>query len=940
MSSLKLSPSQAAISEQKSRQLLDSLRFPGMNERRQHLYEAHTGTFSWIFQPDTRHQHRTVKAKVKITPRPGESYWMSPGSSAEDSGEEPSAPASRVQDPIAEQDTRPWDDFADWLKSESRIYWISGKPGSGKSTLVKFLVDSRKTTEALDIWSQGCGVLSHFFWKPGSLLQRSVKGLLLSLLHQLLSADTTFLESIFAPYLASDLITKSEPSDWSEKELEMALFEALKMLPYRLCIFMDGLDEVCQPEGLLSLLQLVGKLQEIPTIKLCMASRPEPALRSKLSKYRNLRLQDLNAKDMTDYARDILDRCWDDSPISRRSQRSILDALVKKAEGVFLWLRLALKDLQIGILNGDDYEDLMQRLQDLPPELHELYWDMWKRQNESTKAYRDASARYFNILIEARNTRKIDILEPSEVASLFIPRSGISLLEMMGATDAGTQISVFGRHVPRPTSTLEHWERGREAIVRKCAGIIEVSCDRKDDEILHWRHLPLPLHRLVFIHRSAYDFLTDTEHGREILSFDTSSQGFRRLSMINGVLTRLMLVADPRYRELMLCEVIYALSTIREPELDDQVQTTLSFCWQCFNKIRKRRPAHWLSSSFDFLSVAAFPRSSFHHFIVGHIKKSENPAELATRVLRSIHYLWGRKGSIFKPEKDASSLIESLLALGADAHAIDLLMPGQASESFSGFVSNISPFGGFIKEATICDNVDPEYLRKCLNLFLAQKPALDQRIALSFWVFREAAGRISVDLMQDIRSQNHEPEGWDADLYLLDVNIAFLVQVMLERIGPPSLATVPLLHLDTLEPSARTIIVSCGSIELIRQLGSCPITFRVRDSDISRLVVDMFRPWLCSNSRKELTEHPAWKELLQEVPKALAIHSSSVPTKLEPYEGMHWELMEEIGCEYVKAPAKPRKRKGKKQKKAGNIGEARKDEREKLEQRHSRLGQQ
>lgn len=274
MSSLELSSSQAAVSEQKRRELLDSLRFPGMNERRQHLHEAHTGTFSWIFEPDTRPQHRPIKARVKITLRSGECYWMSPESSADDSGEEASAPVSRVRNPTTGQDDRPWDDFEDWFKSESRMYWISGKPGSGKSTLVKFLVDSRKTTAALDVWSQGCKVLSHYFWKPGSLLQKSVKGLLLSLLHQLLSPDTTFFEYIFAPYLNSTFVTKSEPSDWSEKELETALFEALRLFPYRLCIFMDGLDEVCQPEGLLSLLQLVEKLQKVPTIKLCVASRP------------------------------------------------------------------------------------------------------------------------------------------------------------------------------------------------------------------------------------------------------------------------------------------------------------------------------------------------------------------------------------------------------------------------------------------------------------------------------------------------------------------------------------------------------------------------------------------------------------------------------------------------------------------------------------------
>lgn len=608
---------------------------------------------------------------------------------------------------------------------------------------------------------------------------------------------------------------------------------------------------------------------------------------------------------MTEYARDILDRCWNDSPISRKSQRSVLNTLVEKAEGVFLWLRLAMKDLQIGILNGDVYDDLMQRLQDLPPELHELYWDMWKRQNEGTRAYRDASARYFNILIEAESLRDVSIMGPSRIEALPAFRSNMYLLDMMGATDAETQNSVFGKHVSRLTDTLEHWEMGSQAILRKCAGMLELSCNESAGGGVIWRHLPLPLHQLVFIHRSAYDFLVDTEHGRRIRSFDTSSQCFRRLSMVKGVLARLMMVPAPDYSELMLCEVILALSTIRDPELDEELQTTLSFCWKCFNSIRTRRPASRMLSPCDFLSVAAFPRPSFHQFIVGHITKSENPAELATTVLRSMHYIWGQEGSIFNPEKEASNLIESLLSLGADANAIGLLMPGQVSQWFSGVVSNITPFGSFMKEATICDHVDPEYLKKCLNLFLAQKPALDHRIALSFWVRHEADDQITVNLVPDLVHNNGAIEAYGLDDYLLDVNIGFLLQAMLVRIGSPSLATVPQLHLETAKPSAGAIIVSCESSGERMKLASCPLTFHVRDSEISRLVVDMFWPWLCSNSRKELTDDPTWKEIFREVPDNLALHASSVPSMLEPYEGVHMELMAEIGCEYVKAPDNP-----------------------------------
>lgn len=56
-----------------------------------------------------------------------------------------------------------WDSFIDWLKSDSNIYWISGKAGSGKSTLVKFIVSDSQTLDILNIWKPDPLITSHFF---------------------------------------------------------------------------------------------------------------------------------------------------------------------------------------------------------------------------------------------------------------------------------------------------------------------------------------------------------------------------------------------------------------------------------------------------------------------------------------------------------------------------------------------------------------------------------------------------------------------------------------------------------------------------------------------------------------------------------------------------------------------------------------------------------
>lgn len=87
------------------------------------------------------------------------------------------------QDPIA-----PWDDFATWLKSSHGLYWMNGKAGSGKSTLMNYVCQSDRRFQLLKDWCTGRQLLTptYFFWAAGSSQQKSVEGLLRSLVYQLL----------------------------------------------------------------------------------------------------------------------------------------------------------------------------------------------------------------------------------------------------------------------------------------------------------------------------------------------------------------------------------------------------------------------------------------------------------------------------------------------------------------------------------------------------------------------------------------------------------------------------------------------------------------------------------------------------------------------------------------------------------------------------------
>ena len=75
------------------------------------------------------------------------------------------------------------------VQTDSPLVWISGKAGSGKSTLMKYLYWPLQLQEFLQIRASGSpSILSGFlFYERGvSVLQRSREGLMRAMLHQVL----------------------------------------------------------------------------------------------------------------------------------------------------------------------------------------------------------------------------------------------------------------------------------------------------------------------------------------------------------------------------------------------------------------------------------------------------------------------------------------------------------------------------------------------------------------------------------------------------------------------------------------------------------------------------------------------------------------------------------------------------------------------------------
>lgn len=550
LDNMALNASTQASQEQRER-LLRSLKFPGFNERRNQVDNAYEKTFRWVFAGDGD--------DVDQLENEAPSHPVGHDTDSAESGESEDSDASGSEDANSEYGLYKirWDSFSNWLSSTDQVYWISGKPGSGKTTLVKHIVAHSQTQKSLDIWNSGSLILSHFFWRPGTAMQQNIKGLLCSLLYQLLQCSVTALNHVLSSIATANM--KDADTDWSTAELQSICLQTLASYERPVCMFLDGLDEVDPKDGVTRLLNLVQQLlQSRPGhTKICLASRPEPLLQTRLSLYPRLRLQDLTKGDLTHYAESHVKLPEGYHAEEHRGGDGLIRSLVSRAEGVFLWLVLATKSINKGFELGDSARAIQERINHLPGDLTDLYTDMWKRACEDEpQTYRQTAALYFKILL---------IYQKHSSMFRFVDFRFNLLLLMFASTPIGDQVLDAVDDLLKLVSEDAMLQSCRE-VERKvdicCFGLVEFGPTQYPNDAISWfghkydklRLLADGGRRARFIHRTAYDFLVDTAEGQAILSFDKTSDFLLQIRILQAHVASLHLFTTaglgPSYRWL------------------------------------------------------------------------------------------------------------------------------------------------------------------------------------------------------------------------------------------------------------------------------------------------------------------------------------------------------------------------------------------------------
>lgn len=145
------------------------------------------------------------------------------------------------------------------------------------------------------------------------------------------------------------------------------------------------------------LVSIVKTMTQDPKVKVCVSSRPYRAFRDSFDSVPNLKLQDLTKQDIQVYATNRLDELLREKNPSWLHK--VAEVIVEKAEGVFLWVRLAVDDQIEGARNGDSLEKLKARLELLPSEMEDLYNHML---NKINIADRKEAVQYLRLVLIGR----------------------------------------------------------------------------------------------------------------------------------------------------------------------------------------------------------------------------------------------------------------------------------------------------------------------------------------------------------------------------------------------------------------------------------------------------------------------------------------------------------------------------------------------------------
>ncbi|KAG5753803.1 hypothetical protein H9Q70_003566 [Fusarium xylarioides] len=367
--------------------------------------------------------------------------------------------------------------YQKWMNAARGLFWIKGCPGTGKSVLMKFAVDTMSRRKSREI------IASFFIHGRGIPLQQTPLGIFRALLNSLLMSFPKYLTELAEVFQDKQKRYGSYEQKngwkWGEKELEKflsrLLIEGTKDMP--VVIFIDALDE-CGDHAkslLVSLKSLAENVeQEGSLVRICFSSRHFPILG-----HETMSRVYVEEKNDQDIRLVIEGRLKEIQPVERR--RQIEKEILLKAHGGFQWAILITNMVLDEDLAGARTEDLLNIISTTPPDLDDLYDVILKG---ATKDKYKQMAKLFQWVLYAERPLSAQELREALSTDKYMPYTTVSELRSHGNwSDCVSQFEMRVRHISRGLvefqnrDVYEQYEPGGEEWSREAQFIHQSAAD-------------------------------------------------------------------------------------------------------------------------------------------------------------------------------------------------------------------------------------------------------------------------------------------------------------------------------------------------------------------------------------------------------------------------------------------------------------------------------
>ncbi|KAK6496960.1 hypothetical protein TWF481_001940 [Arthrobotrys musiformis] len=368
------------------------------------------------------------------------------------------------------------------LQECNGVLWIKGKPGAGKSTLMKHVLMKRDQLFPDNL------IGSYFFSARGTgELERSFLGMLRSWIYRILRQDSQLCWDLIIRISREQRIDDLGGREWEKHELKEALWDIISEARRPVVLLVDALDECHEAE----VRAVVAYLEELSSaavksgynLNICVSSRHYPSITMRKNLELVVESHSSHSRDISIYVEEKL----------RPNVQQIKDGLCARAQGIFMWVVLVVEILNRAFDEGDMIA-VEQKLKEIPNDLEKV----------------------FSSLLEDGNRHK------EETILLFqwqlFAEDEMSYKDLYYAVIAGTQADSLN-----PQGPIIAGEVIKRFITSNSKGLIEVV---PGAEYSLLRNLGRNPDKAQFIHETVRDFLLRNQR-LETLDPSLKGQVFR-----------------------------------------------------------------------------------------------------------------------------------------------------------------------------------------------------------------------------------------------------------------------------------------------------------------------------------------------------------------------------------------------------------------------------